>query len=119
MRNRPDIIPGTKLNRLTIVERSADTINHKGYRTRMLRVRCDCGQEKVIRSASFYSEHLKSCGCLKVEKFIARTLKHGHAVHGRPTKTYRAWHDAIERCTRSTHGRFSDYGNHGISIYPR
>ena len=119
MRSRPDIIPGTKLNRLTIVERSADLINHQGYKTRMLRVRCDCGQEKAIRSASFYSGHLKSCGCLKVEKFIARTLKHGHAAHGRTTKTYRAGHDAIERCSRPTHGRFPDYGGRGIDVCQR
>lgn len=119
MRNRPDIIAGTKMNRLTVIRQAAPVINHKGYKTRMVEVRCDCGTVKTIRAAAFFSEHLKSCGCLKVEKFVARTTTHGDTAGRNSSKEYRAWHDAIERCERASHPGYKNYGGRGINVCER
>lgn len=119
MRRKPDICPGTKLNRLTILSPAADVVNDKGYRTRMVFVRCDCGVEKTIRAAAFFSEHLKSCGCLKLEKFTARATKHGHCKGRTRSKAHRAWNDAIERCSRPSHPSYTHYGARGIVVCER
>jgi len=119
MRPRPDIIPGTKLNRLTIVSRAPDRQNASGYRDRMVEVRCDCGETKVIRASHFFSERLKSCGCLKLEKFVDRATTHGHCRGRRSSKAYRAWHDAQQRCTNAAHPLFHNYGGRGVAMCDR
>lgn len=117
---QPEIVIGTKRNRLTIVARAEDSIDKFGHKTRMLRVRCDCGVEKTIRSSNFYSDHLKSCGCLKREKASARRLKHGHARFGQPpSNTFSSWNDAKQRCFNSKHRSFHHYGGRGITMCDR
>jgi len=55
------IIPGEKLNNLTIIEEISEIIPDKKFR-RTIKVKCDCGNEKIIRYDKFKSGKIKTCG---------------------------------------------------------
>jgi len=60
-------ITGQKYNRLTAIklERHENGVH-------WWRVRCDCGNEKVISKGSFMHGKAKSCGCLQREVRASR-----------------------------------------------
>lgn len=45
--------------------------------------------------------------------------KHGHAVKGRETRTYRTWTQMLSRCRNSNHKDYKGYGARGISVCDR
>jgi hypothetical protein len=50
---------GTKFGKLTVIEYGHKlTLNRKGYLCK-----CDCGNEKVVRSTDLINGKIKSCGC--------------------------------------------------------
>ena len=85
--------------------------------------KCDCGSEKAIAGSSLKKGISQSCGCLmrelSKERNTRRLLRHGHAVNGRVTPEYRAWHAMIERCRNPNVKQFKDYGGRGISVCER
>lgn len=56
-------LTGQKFGRLTVIERA----ENKGSKICWL-CKCECGNEKVIRSSDLKSGKINSCGCLKSEK---------------------------------------------------
>lgn len=54
----------------------------------------------------------KSCGCLKFDKFIERSTRHG----GRNSKLYRTWSSMMQRCNNSNNKDYPEYGGRGIKI---
>lgn len=46
------------------------------------------------------------------------TTKHGHAVGGRTSSTYRSWSSMFPRCTNPKNRYYHNYGGAGISICP-
>lgn len=44
---------------------------------------------------------------------------HGHAGHGRQSKTYQAWNSIITRCTNPNSKDWEEYGGRGIKVCPR
>ena len=50
---------GYKKNKLTLIEHT-DKYQYSKYK-------CDCGNEKVLLNHRVRDEHIKSCGCLKIE----------------------------------------------------
>lgn len=46
-------------------------------------------------------------------------LRHGHAVSGRETPTYRTWQDMKKRCTNPRHKDWASYGGRGITVCER
>lgn len=63
MKNKTNLNPGDKINRLTVINFS-HTGNH--YRKYFI-FKCDCGNEKVILGSLVVSGNTKSCGCLSLE----------------------------------------------------
>ena len=55
-----DILPGTKFNKLVVIEK---TESRKG--AIMYKCHCDCGKDKNISAFNLYTNHAKSCGCLR------------------------------------------------------
>lgn len=60
----------------------------------------------------------KSCGCLKRERIIARSTKHGDKSRANVSRTYNSWANMVRRCTNPNHPRYADWGGRGITVDP-
>ena len=83
------------------------------------RCECTCGNEALALGSQLRSGRHKSCGCLKRERIIARSSKHGHKTRGGTTATYQSWSNMVRRCTNPDHPRYADWGGRGITVDPR
>jgi hypothetical protein len=77
--------------------------------------RCKCGTAKVVTSNNLKSEHTKSCGCLRLERVIEASTKHGYVG----TLTYKCRQKMKERCFNINDKQYHDYGGRGIVICER
>jgi hypothetical protein len=77
---------------------------------------CDCGKETFVNSGSLRNGHIKSCGCLGIEKTKERSFKHGHSPKGKRSGEYNTWRAMKIRCLNPKHERFKDYGGRGIRV---
>lgn len=102
---------GQKLWRLTLLERLP---REKGKNGRG-RFSCECGKESVAIISRVKSGRTKSCGCLRLESWVAARTK--HSMHG--TATYGSWYAMIARCENPNGSHYKDYGGRGISVTPR
>lgn len=80
-------------------------------RNRKLKVRCDCGVERVVWAHGLTSGQTQSCGCLQRE----RSTKHG--MSGYPE--YGIWASMISRCENPNDPGFKNYGGRGIRVCER
>lgn len=86
---------------------------------------CRCGKLKSIATDSLRSGRVRSCGCLRREKTIARSIgcthniKHGHNRRGKKTREHAVWGAMIQRCMNPNHPRWKDYGGRGIKVCKR
>lgn len=62
------------------------------------RCRCDCGRSHDVRGTHLSSGRVVSCGCLKNEKCVARSYRHGHAARQSRSATIRSWYGMKDRC---------------------
>lgn len=73
--NKPELRPGDKFNRLTILSYShSDKRWRKWYN-----VKCECGSEKVVMGSAMKSGNTKSCGCLSKEVKANRRISMNHS----------------------------------------
>lgn len=85
---------------------------HPDGRQRQARVRCVCGQERLVpfhilkRAASLH------CGCLVPEIIAEMKTKHGMCQ----TSEYKSWAKMKERCLNPKSKDWPDYGGRGIKI---
>ena len=98
---------GHQFGRLTVLDRAPN----RGRRV-YWRVRCDCGEERIVQSGSLRSGNTRSCGCLQVEVVRADPPARTHGLRGTPE--YRALNDARRRCTNPSDAGYSNYGGRGI-----
>jgi hypothetical protein len=82
---------------------------------RLWRVRCDCGNEKVVIAGVLTNHKSRSCGCLRASLHHV----HGHATRTGRTKTYQVWYNMIQRCYNEKNTQFADYGGRGIFVCAR
>ena len=74
--------------------------------------KCDCGNESSVTTSSLKSGNSKSCGCLKTEKTIQRSITHGL----KNTRLYYIWKGMKERCYNQNRKKYLDYGGRGIKV---
>lgn len=76
---------------------------------RMLRARCDCGNERVSWETNLKrrTQGVKSCGCAKV--------KHGMWRH----PSFEVWTGMMKRCYNAAAINYSRYGGRGIKVCKR
>jgi hypothetical protein len=77
--------------------------------------RCRCGAERVVKGASLVSGRSQSCGCRHKE--VVRQIGLNSKRHGLSNSPeYRAWNQAIQRCTNPKLRNYKDYGGRGIRV---
>ena len=86
--------------------------------------RCVCGTEREVSAHTLSAS--RSCGCLQREA-QARTAsmrrgrgsRHGHAIMGTQSPTYRSWCAMRGRCRNLQHHKYALYGGRGIEVCAR
>ena len=103
---------GFRQNRLVVIGMADSTSNGQ---SRWI-VRCDCGNEKIMRGDVIRRSGTISCGCYRVEngRRSSTLLKSTHG-HSR-SKTYQAWANMKDRCLNRRCRVFYRYGGRGIAI---
>jgi hypothetical protein len=108
-------LTGRDFNRWHVLIRAE---NSKEGRSRWS-CRCQCGTEKTILGKVLLNGHSQSCGCLNIEKIIARSTKHGHSRPKNESPTYRIWKGMMSRCYNPRVLCYARYGGRGITICKR
>ena len=101
---------GAKFGRLTVVS----NIQERRGDFWMVKVICECGKTRIVRTVSLTSGHTLSCGCSRKETFI-----HGHSRTNAKSATYRSWGAMKDRCSNRNHSHWKNYGGRGIKVCAR
>lgn len=106
-------LTGEVFGMLTVISR-AESIG-KGSRPYFL-CKCECGNEKVIRSNYLTSGDKTDCGCIAKKKVAERNkaTKTTHGLSG--TRLFRIWSNMIFRCENPKAVNYEYYGGRGISV---
>jgi len=96
-------------NRLSLIKKITNGDN-KG--NEMWLFQCKCGNKKETKMRYVKYNKVRSCGCLRKEKFMKLITKHGL----RYTPFYQVWQHMIKRCNSEKCSRYKDYGLRGIKI---
>ena len=99
---------GRKYNLLTPIKFfGTDERNNKLYWCK-----CDCGNEKIVKTTDLVRGVVKSCGCLAKQALIERCVTHGKTKH----PLYSKWHTMKSRCNNSNNASYERYGGRGIKV---
>lgn len=100
---------GTRFGRFTVI----DAAGSNKYKQRLVLCKCDCGTIREVTLSSLRLGTSRSCGCLRVELFMKRTITHGlHKRNG----LYVLWCSMINRCENPNNARYKNYGARGIGV---
>lgn len=110
-------LTGKRFGRLKVISLVSRT------KTNLVRwkCKCDCGSTKLAYQNNLMSGQCKSCGCLRRDVTIKRSIIHGDWPRDDSHKApeYRAWSNMWDRCTRKTNGHYHNYGGRGITVCKR
>jgi hypothetical protein len=83
--------------------------------------RCDCGTEQVLTATTLQKCAARNggCGCIQRARANGANFTHGHAVHGKVSRTYRIWANMLNRCRNDSLPCWKDYGGRGVSVCAR
>lgn len=111
MRRKLTYVPGDRHGMLTVVEEVGGSSNK-----RLVRCKCDCGNEVVIRGAGLWNGNNKSCGCLheKHTKEFGANKEQKHGMAG--TRLYKIWSGMKYRCSTVANPAGKNYAQRGITI---
>lgn len=104
-------LSGLTFSRWTVLRLDGKTI-HGGY---TWLCRCECGTERCVSSNSLRTGNSNSCGCINLEKTLARVVTHGMTK----SPEYQTWADMKTRCLNVRHKCYADYGGRGITVCDR
>jgi hypothetical protein len=109
-------LKGQKFGRLTALY----TVPNNNYRTRWHCI-CDCGNTKDVLQQHLVNGHVRSCGCLHVERNrekLARLNASMNRESHSETKTrlYHIWISIKSRCFDEHSTSFPNYGGRGITV---
>ena len=98
---------GTRKGNLVVTE-----VFHNGSSWHV-KVKCDCGNEKVVSKSNFNSGRTTTCGCGPRGRPIERI----HGLAGTPA--YNSWKKMMQRCYNPAHQDYKNYGGRGIKVCDR
>lgn len=102
---------GQKFGMMTVLARA---LNDPAGKSQWL-CRCDCGNEKVLRSEFLKHRPVPNCGCYTMVQWRAKSTKHGLDKH--PLSP--VWHAMINRCHNPNSSGYYKYGAKGITVCDR
>jgi hypothetical protein len=108
-------LAGQKFGRYTVIRQARPedvTATHKGS---YWVVRCDCGNERIVRGDGLTKGLVRSCGCLHREELVQRITKHGKCEH----HLYVTWCNMKSRCNDEYATGYERYGGRGIYVCPQ
>lgn len=108
---RPLDIAGIRYGRLVAISRDPEIVGRTYWNCL-----CDCGNTIVTSLDSLRAGMTRSCGCLKIETVRARSLKHGHSVGYRMSRTLKSYTHAKGRCLNPNDPKYPIYGGRGIKM---
>lgn len=112
-RARQDMI-GRRFGRLTVTGRGRKPSGELAWSCS-----CDCGNTSFVRADVLKSGRVKSCGCLKRELFINRSINRNR-THGKAhTRVNEIWKKMRRRCQNRSDVSYERYGARGISVCER
>lgn len=100
--------------RLTYIE-DCGRIKYSKSTVILVKCKCLCGNEVVVRKPHFINNHTKSCGCLNKEKTSKLNKTHGLYK----SSTYKSWFAMKQRCINKNFTNFENYGGRGIKVCDR
>lgn len=100
-------LTGQRFGKLTVIEESEKW----GHYTTWL-CKCDCGNEKKIRTNSLRSGATKSCGCESIKALQMRKIKYKNHNY----RMYHVWYGMLERCKNQKNTFYHRYGGRGITV---
>ena len=101
-------LTGQRFGRLVVLAKTSSDKHGKTH----WKCQCVCGGIANPTTADLMSGNTTSCGCLRTEKVIASSTKHGK----RHTRIYSEWLNMKERCNNPKTKNFIHYGGRGITI---
>ena len=107
--NKPEWI-GKKFNMLTVIE-PVHTVLPNGNKQWFWHVRCDCGNERVIKPRDILNNHYVSCGCYNKSPDKKTNKTHGESH----TRLHNIWCSINNRCNPNNKNN-ERYGKRGITI---
>lgn len=112
-------LTGTRFGRLIVVKRGPN-YPHPTKKIPQWVCHCDCGKDRIINGCNLRRGLVKSCGCLRKEITIARTLTHGcSGKRGKRATEYETWAGMRQRCFNENNSDYRNYGGRGITICER
>jgi len=104
----PINLTGLTFGRLTVLgqDKTDKTKNSKWFCV------CDCGIKTTVCRPGLIQNHTRSCGCLKMERLVARVKTHGKSK----TRSYHIWISMHARCNNPNTQSYPNYGGRGISV---
>jgi len=106
------MIKGKKYGRLTVLRKEFE--ENAASSTKWVCL-CDCGKELLVKYASLIGNNTKSCGCLKMDMLIKRSIKHNKSN----TPIWTCYKNMRSRCLNPKHKHYNYYGGRGITICAR
>lgn len=100
-------LKGKRFHKLLVIEK----VENQKHKT-MWKCQCDCGNTTLVLTGNLNSNRVKSCGCLKNEKLIERSITHNQ----RHTNLYEVWKTMKQRCFNPNNNAYKNYGGRGITM---
>lgn len=109
-------LKGQRFGRLTALY----TVPNNNYHTRWHCV-CDCGNTKDVLQQNLVNGHVRSCGCLHVERnkeklAVLNESMQRESHHETKTRLYHIWINMKSRCFDENSTTFYHYGGRGITV---
>ena len=109
-------LTGHQFGRLTVVRRVENKRYPSGQSHAMFLCKCGCGAEAVVSAAYLKNGRAKSCGCLRNQILVERSLKHGDTRSYKSTRLYGIWSGMKQRCLNENQHKYANYGGRGITV---
>lgn len=104
---------GSTFGRLTVIGQAG----RDNWRQVLWSCRCQCSGTVTATGGNLRTGHVKSCGCISIEK--PSHLQHGHARNGKLTPEFRAWCGMKKRCSNKKVPEYYRYGGSSIRVCDR
>lgn len=101
---------GQRFGKLTVIK-MVKNVNRKGF---SCLCKCECGNEKIIKTSSLLAGKTLSCGCYSKSIAHLKAVTHNLSY----SRIYRIYRDMILRCTtkNNKNNNFTAYSGKGIKI---